>query len=218
MAPLRVVVAGGGRVGERTARLLDERGHDVIVVEEDPDTVAALSNEYVATVIEGDATRPSILAQAGLDRTDVVAALTGKTGTNLAICLTVDRLTTDVETVMRTERDIGTEYEDLADDVIFTEAAGARAAANAIERDVRTLEDVTGSLDIMELVVAEGAPAAGKALAEVRLPRGSLVVSDADGNRIAGSETVLTPGRTYVVAVEPEVSDEVLNLLRGGAR
>lgn len=216
MAPLRAVIAGGGRVGGRTARLLDDRGHDVTVVEEDPDAVAALSDEYVATVIEGDATRPSILSQAGLDRADVVAALTGKTGTNLAICLTVDRLVAGVETVMRTERDVGTEYEDLADEVIFTEAAGARAAANAIERDVRTLEDVTGSLDIMELTVAERAPGAGKTLTEVALPRGSLIVSDADGNRIAGSGTVLEPGRTYIVAVEPEVSDEVLNLLRGG--
>lgn len=218
MTPLRVVIAGGGRVGERTARLLNDRGHDVVVIETDPDVAAALSNEYVATVIEGDATQPGILSQAGLDRTDTVAALTGSTEANLAICLTVDRLAPGVETVMRTERDVGAEYEDFAGEVIFTEAAGARAAANAIERDVRTLEDVTGSLDIVELTVAEGAPVAGKPLEGVSLPRGSLVVSDADGDRIAGSETTLDPGRTYIVAVEPDVSDEVLNLFQGAGR
>jgi trk system potassium uptake protein TrkA len=218
VAPLRVVVAGGGRVGGRTARLLDERGHDVVVVEREPDVVAALSDEYVATVIEGDATRPSVLSQAGLDRADVVAALTGDTETNLAICLTVERTAPDLQTVMRTAREVGEEYSAFVDRVVFTEAAGARVAANAIERDVRTLADVTGSLDIVELTVAEGAPVAGRSLADVALPRGSLVVSDADGNRIAGSETTLEPGRTYVVAVEPDVSDEVLNLMRGGAR
>jgi len=176
---------------------------------------AALSDEYIATVIEGDATQPSILSQADLDRTDVVAALTGSTEANLAICLTIGRLAPNLETVMRTEREIGTEYDDFADDVIFTEAAGARAAANAIERNIRTLEDVTGSLDIVELAVASGAPVDGKPLANISLPRGSLVVSDADGDRIAGSETLLEAGRTYIVAVEPEVSDEVLNLFRG---
>ncbi|MFB6168584.1 MAG: NAD-binding protein [Haloferacaceae archaeon] len=215
MASLRVVIAGGGRVGARTARLLDNRGHDIVVIENDPDAAAALSDEYVATIIEGDATQPSILSQADLDRADVVAALTEDTETNLAICLTTDRLTPDVATVMRTEREVGTEYDEFTDDVVFTEAAGARAAANAIERDVRTLEDVTGSLDIVELTTASGAPVAGKSLADVALPRGSLVVSDADGNRIAGSETMLEAGETYLVAVEPEVSDEILNLFRG---
>jgi len=215
MTALRVVIAGGGRVGERTARLLDNRGHDIVVIETDPDVAAALSDEYIATVIEGDATQPSILSQADLDRTDVVAALTGSTEANLAICLTIGRLAPNLETVMRTEREIGTEYDDFADDVIFTEAAGARAAANAIERNIRTLEDVTGSLDIVELAVASGAPVDGKPLANISLPRGSLVVSDADGDRIAGSETLLEAGRTYIVAVEPEVSDEVLNLFRG---
>jgi trk system potassium uptake protein TrkA len=50
---------------------------------------------------------------------------------------------------------------------------------------------------------------------DVALPRGSLVVSNDDGNRIAGSETVLEAGRSYVVAVEPDVADEVMNLMRG---
>lgn len=215
MASLRVVIAGGGRVGERTSRTLNDRGHDIVVIESNPEIAAALSNEYVATIIEGDATDPNVLSQAGLDRTDVVAALTENTDTNLAICLTVARLAPEIETVMRTDREVGAEYDAFADDVIFTEAAGARAAANAIESDVRTLEEVTGSLDIVELTIATGAPVAGKTLADVSLPRGSLVVSDADGNSIAGSETTLEPDRTYIVAVEPEMSDEVLNLFRG---
>jgi trk system potassium uptake protein TrkA len=156
-----VVVVGSGRTGLQTARLLDDRGHDV-VVEREPEVVAALSDEYVETVIEGDATRPSVLSQAGLDRADVVAALTGDTETNLAICLTVERTAPDLQTVMRTAREVGEEYSAFVDRVVFTEAAGARVAANAIERDVQTLADVTGSLDIMELTVAEGAPVAGR--------------------------------------------------------
>ncbi len=55
----RIIVAGGGRVGLETARLLDERGHTVILVEEDPDRSEAVADEHVASVINGDATRPS---------------------------------------------------------------------------------------------------------------------------------------------------------------
>jgi len=212
---LRTVIAGGGRVGSRTAQLLDDRGHDVVVIERDDDLIDALVDERVATIIEGDATRPSVLEQTDLERTDVLAALTADAGTNLAVCMAAERLAPDVRTVMRTERAAGDEYGRFVDDVVFPERAGARSAANAIERGVRALPDVTGSLEVMEVEVAEGAPVAGRSLAEVALPRGSLVVSDGDGDRIAGSETVLEAGRSYVVAVEPAVSDEVMNLMRG---
>jgi trk system potassium uptake protein TrkA len=212
---LRTVIAGGGRVGSRTARLLDDRGHDVVIIERDDDLVSELVDERIATIIEGDATRPSILEQANLERVDVLAALTADGGTNLAVCMAAERLTPEVRTVMRTERAAGDEYGRFVDDVVFPERAGARAAANAMERGVRALEDVTGSLEVMEVEVVEGAPVAGRSLTEVALPRGSLVVSDADGDRIAGSETVLEPGRSYVVAIEPDVSDEVMNLMRG---
>jgi trk system potassium uptake protein TrkA len=41
------------------------------------------------------------------------------------------------------------------------------------------------------------------------------VVSGADGDRVAGPDTELVPGKSYVVGVEPSVADEVMNLLRG---
>ena len=47
------------------------------------------------------------------------------------------------------------------------------------------------------------------------LPRGSLIVVDATGDRIGGPDTVLEPGEKYVLAVESAVVDEVMNLLRG---
>ncbi|WP_348612954.1 potassium channel family protein [Halobaculum rarum] len=215
--PLRVLVVGGGRVGAHVARLLDDRGHDIVVIERDPDIVDELSDEYVATIIQGDATRPSILEQVGLDRIDVVTALTGNTGTNLAVCMAVSQLAPEVWTVMRTDHALGDEYHRFVDAVVFPERAGARAAVNSLEHGVRSLEDVTGNLEIMEIEVVDGAPVSGRSLTDVALPRGSLVVSDADGERIAGSEMVLEPGRSYIVAAEPDVSDEVLNLMRGGA-
>ncbi|WP_066413459.1 potassium channel family protein [Halorubrum aethiopicum] len=211
----RIVIAGGGRVGNRVAHILDDRGHDVTVIEQDPDRAEALSDDYVATVIEGDATRPGVLEQADLERADVVAALTSLTGTNLAVCLLVRELAPDTQTVVRTEREPGEEFDRFVDEVIFPERAGARAAVNAIEPDVSALEDVTGTLDILEVHVAEGAPVAGRSLEEVSLPHGSLVVSDAAGDTLAGPETVLHPGESYLVAVEPSVVDEVLNLFRG---
>jgi trk system potassium uptake protein TrkA len=211
-----VIIAGGGRVGFQTAELLADRGHDVTIIEREGRMVAEIADEWVATVIEGDATNPDIIEQAGIERADAIAALTGDSGLNLAVCLAAAELSPEIRTVARIDRAAGESYTRFVDAVLFPERAGARVAANEIVgTDVQTLADVTGDLDIMLIRVAEGAPAAGKSLAEVRLPEGSLIVSDANGERIARPDTMLTAGHRYVVAVESDVADEVMNLLQG---
>lgn len=212
--PLRVLVVGSGRLGLATVRLLADRDHDVVVIERRADRCERLADEYLATVIEGDAARPSVLRQADVERTDVVAALTDTAATNLSVCLTANRLAPDVRTVMRTTFE-DEAYGEFVDGVVFPEATGARAVTNLVESGVETLEATIGELEIFDLEVAEAAPVAGRPLADVALPRGSLVVSDADGEAVAGPDTVLEAGRTYVVAAEPAVVDEVMNLFRG---
>jgi trk system potassium uptake protein TrkA len=211
-----VIIAGGGRVGFQTAEILADRGHDVTIIERDEDVVAEIADEWVATVIQGDATNPEIIEQAGVERADAVAALTGDSGLNLAVCLAASQLKPGIRTVARIDRAAGESYTRFVDAVLFPERAGARVAANEVlGSDVQTLADVTGDLDIMLVRIAEGAPAAGRQLTEVRLPDGALIVSDANGERVARSDTTLTVGHRYVVAVEPDVADEVMNLLQG---
>jgi trk system potassium uptake protein TrkA len=213
---LDVIVAGGGRVGFETATILDDRGHDVTVVERDQERADAVSDEYVATVITGDASNPEMLEQAGVEDADAIAGLTGQAGLNLAVCMEAKQIAPGIRTVARIDTRAKESYTRFVDTVLFPELAGARTAANEIiGSDVETLADVTGTLDIMQIRVAEGAPAAGRKLSEVRFPAGTLVVSDDDGNRIARPETTLDAGKRYVVAVEPDVADEVMNLMRG---
>ena len=211
----RTVIAGGGRVGRRTANILSDRGYDIVVIEPNSDRAQTIADDYVATVIEGDATRPAILEQVNLDRVDVIAALTAETGTNLAICLAATRMVPDLKTILRTDVETRGEYDDWVDEVVFPENAAARVAANTVESDVRAIEDTTGSLDLLEVTVAPSAPVAERTLEEVGLPRGCLVVASTGGNRIAGPETELIPDETYTIAVEPSVSDEVIQLFRG---
>ncbi|MDY6780805.1 MAG: TrkA family potassium uptake protein, partial [Halobacteria archaeon] len=192
-----------------------DRGHNVVVIENDPERVERLSDEYIATIINGDATQPSVLRQAGLDKADAVAALTGVTGDNLATCMVAEKITDDVATVMRTERDVGNEYSGFVDEIVYPERAGGRFVVNAIESGIQTIEGIGTEFEVMRVEVAQDAPVAGKKLSEVKFPRGSLVLSDEKGEGLAGPETVLEPGRSYVVAVESDVTDEVVNLMRG---
>lgn len=213
---LDIIIAGGGRVGFETATILDDRGHDVTVVERDQARADAVSDEYVATVVTGDASNPTILEQAGVEDADAVAGLTGLAGLNLAVCMEAKEMAPGIRTVARIDSRAKESYTRFVDQVLFPELAGARTAANEIiGSDVETLADTTGTLDIMQIRVAEGAPAAGRELSEIRFPAGTLVVSDDDGDRVARPDTTLDAGKRYVVAVEPDVADEVMNLMRG---
>jgi len=213
---MTIAIAGGGDVGLRTAQLLNDRGQKVVVIERDHGRCKALNDEYVGTVIEGDASRPDILRQADPERCDVLVALTGDTATNLGICMAADQMT-DVRTVMRVSDPAAVEaYADLVDGVVYPEESGSRAVVNELlGAGVRSIESVGGDLEILEVEIAPGAPAAGRRLETVGLPTGSLVIAHAGGDRVSGAETVLEPGDRYLVAVEAAVNAEVMNLLRG---
>jgi trk system potassium uptake protein TrkA len=211
-----IAIAGGGQTGLRTAQLLNDRGHKVIIIERDHGRCKRINDEYVGTVIEGDASRPKILRQADPDRCDVLAALTGDTATNLGICMAAAEMT-DARVVMRvTDPESVEDYEPLVDDIVYPEEPGTRAVVNElVGGGVRSIESVGGTLEILAVEITPGAPAAGRQLENTSLPRGSLIISKANGDRVSTAETVLEPGNRYLVAVEAAVNEEVMNLLRG---
>ena len=217
---MRVVIVGGQHVGYHAARHLSERGHDVVIVEKDRERVEFLSDAYDATIIQGDGGRRSILQQAGLDRSDVVAALTGYGAmTNIGICTIARKIDPDIGTVARIDHGDKAEYAGLVDRVVYPESLAAHAATNEIMHvagsGVQTIEQVTGELTLLELTVTEDAPIADHELRDVSFPQGTVVVAGRDSNQLPGPEMVLEPGFRYLVAVRANVSDEVVRLFRG---
>lgn len=213
---LRILLAGGGRIGLRTAQLLADRGHDVVLIDRDPERCEQISDEYVATVIRGDATEREILEQAEPGKADALAALTPDAGYNRDICRLALEINGDLHTVARSDEGPSEQLEGLVDEVIYPEHLGAIGAANALlGTSVRALENATGVLQILAVEISGDAPVAGKKLEEVSLPEGCLVISDADADRLADPEMELEAGKTFLVAAEPRVVEEVQRLLRG---
>jgi trk system potassium uptake protein TrkA len=213
---LRIIISGAGRVGLRAAHLLKERGHDVVVVEKDKGRCGHVSDKYVATVIHGDATRAEILEQTEPGKADAIAALTSDAEVNQKICLEALEQHGGLRTVIRSDEEQESDFDDRIDQVIYPEGLGALGAVNAIlGTSVRALENYSGTLQILAVEIAEDAPVAGKTVAALSLPEGCLIVSDADANHLASHDTVLEAGKIYIVAVEPRVGEEVHRLLRG---
>jgi trk system potassium uptake protein TrkA len=209
-----IVIAGGGRVGNRVAQHFADRGNDVTVIERDPAAIETVGEEGVEYVA-GDATRPSALREALTDRTTTLGALTDNEHTNLAVCMAAKRLDADIRTVARIEREDADEYTEFVDKVYFPERASIKAAVNALSgSDVRTFEEVTGDLEILDIRVNYDAPAAGEVVSDV-LPEGSVVISQADGHVAVQHSTQLVAGRRYLVAADYDVVDEVIRQFGG---
>jgi trk system potassium uptake protein TrkA len=210
-----LVVAGGGRVGRRVAEDFANRGYDVTVIERDQTVVDAETTESRISYVSGDATRPSLLADAVIDETGVLAALTDDQPTNLAVCMAAKQLFPEIETVARIEVEDGDEYTEFVDRVYFPERASIKAAVNAIAgSDVRTLEGVTGDLELLDIRLDYDAPAAGEVVQDA-LPEGSLVISQTSGDVAVQHSTTLVAGRRYLVAADYDVVDEVITQFRG---
>lgn len=73
---MRIVFVGAGSTAVATARLLIQKGHDVVIIERDEARIKELSSELDCGFIHGDGTRPDILREADTSAIDVLLCVT----------------------------------------------------------------------------------------------------------------------------------------------
>ena len=81
-----VVVAGGGKVGWNLARELIAKGHEVTLIESNRRRYLMIEEELEHVVQYGDASELWVLERAGIQRADLVIAVTGDDEDNMLIC------------------------------------------------------------------------------------------------------------------------------------
>ena len=78
-----VIVTGCGRVGSQLAMHLSYEGHNVVVIDKDPDSFRRLGQNFNGIVLEGVAFDEEVLFKAGIEQADAFAAVTNYDNTNL---------------------------------------------------------------------------------------------------------------------------------------
>ncbi len=96
-----IVVVGGGKVGYHLTKSLLAEGQEVLVIEKDAAKVDRIITELGGTALQGDGAEVSTLELAGLERADVVAAVTGHDEDNLIIAQVAKRRFNVPRTVAR---------------------------------------------------------------------------------------------------------------------
>ena len=176
--PMRVLVIGGGQVGRALAERLEDRGENVVVIENDEEQVEVARNQG-HTVHIGDGADTEVLQAAGAGNARIVVAATGDDDVNLLVAQLASSKF-DVETILaRANNPDNVEaFEDLGVRTISSALATAQAIDNAIERPAlsRWMGELGRSGDVQEIEVTSD-EMVGRTVREIgpELPPATLI-------------------------------------------
>jgi trk system potassium uptake protein len=220
---VRVVISGAGAVGRHLAGDLAKRGHQVTLIEQNPD-VLETAKEWAPDVDHqiGDACEPWVLEKVQMNTADVVVAATGDDEDNLVTSL-LAKQEFGVPRVLARVNHPSNEW-------LFTEQWGVDAAVSPphiltamVEEEVtvgdlvRLLPLERGGISIVELTIPPDSPTAGRPLYELRLPPDAAIVAIIrDGHVVIPQpETVITDGDEVLALAMPDAEADVRETLVG---
>jgi trk system potassium uptake protein len=204
---IRIAVAGAGKVGRFVSRDLKDRGHEIVLIEQDAEKVQALQKELDVHWIVGDACELHTLDAAVLSSCEVVVAATGDDEDNLVISLLAKQEFAVPRVCARVNHP--------DNQWLFTESWGVDVAVStphlltslveeavSVGDVIRLMSLEKGKVALVEVTLAEDSPAVGKTISQLELPPDcTLVAIVRDGH-------VITPrGSTPL-----HVNDEILAL------
>jgi len=217
-----VIVLGGGKVGANVARSLVGAGHEVVLVEADRARFQTIEAEFRPFAILGDATELYVLERAGIKRPpDIVVAATGDDEDNIVICQLAKEKYGVQKVIARVNDPRNQEHFDLLG--IRPTVAATPMILALIEHEVpehglvHLLELRDERLEIVEVEVADGAPAVGKRVEQLALPPTARLVSVMREGRaeIAVGSTELRRGDQVLAILEPGNEEELRRVLLG---
>jgi trk system potassium uptake protein TrkA len=222
---MRVAIAGAGNVGVFIANDLVSTGHEVLVIEQNPDVVQRSQPTGSSAVewIVADACEVSSLRLAGLERCDVVVAATGDDEDNLVISLLAKQEFGVPRVVARVNHP--------KNEWLFNENWGVDLSVStphlitalveeavSVGRLVRILQFEGGNVRLVEVTLAEDAPVVDKAIRDLDIPRDATIVAVVRGEHVVmpRGDTIFESGDEVLAMVTSDSEDDVREILTGG--
>jgi trk system potassium uptake protein TrkA len=209
---VKIVVTGGGAVGRHLASDLVDRGHEVVLVEQEREVVERIRPMFPdVRVVLGDACEPWVLESCETSTADVVVAATGDDEDNLVTSLLAKQEFAVPRVLARVNHP--------KNEWLFGEQWGVDAAVSpphvltAMVEEAVSVGDLVpllklegGRVSIVESTLPHDSPSIGRALYELRLPPDTTIVAILrDGHVVIPQpETVLAAGDEVLALAVPE--------------
>lgn len=210
-----VLIAGAGKVGWNLARELIGKGHEVTLIEERRDRYLTIEQELEHAVQYGDATELWVLERAGIQRAELVIAVTGDDEDNMLISQVAKEKYLCDRIIARVNNPRNRQWFELL---------GVSPIVSATDLILRLIEHEVPSyglvhlldlhaekLEIIEIEVGPDAPAAGAAVKDVQLPEGSLIISVLRHGEgfVPKADTVIESGDEVLLVLDPGLEERI---------
>jgi len=213
-----VTFVGASPLALQAIKALSERGHEVVLIEKDRETVESLSDILDCGLVEGDGSRPAVLQQVGPEQTDFLFCVSNSDEANILAAL-VGRSLGFGRVVPKVEdSDLEPLCTELGlDDVIVPDRQVALQLRDLVEgRESPALTTVVRSgLRFLGFEVPSGV-AEGRGL---ELPDGARLIARTRGEDsvLADEDTPLEEGDEVVVVAEEDVIESLHKHFAAGA-
>lgn len=205
----RIIIAGGGHIGERLAKVT-AKGHHVKIIEYDAGRAMDLADTLEgAVVIQGDATDGDLLMNENIERTDVFCALTNDDEANIMSSMLAKRLgARKVMTLISKPAYVDLVQGGVIDVAISPQQATISELLAYVRRgDVARVHSLRrGAAEAMEAIAhgdSHSSKVVGRRLDEIRLPPGASI-----GALVRGDDVLIAHDSVVV-----ESDDHVLLFL-----
>jgi trk system potassium uptake protein TrkA len=214
-----VIVVGGGKVGFYLTQSLLSDGHEVLLIERDPNKVDSFNEQLGTVAMAGDGAEASTQMAAGAARADVVVAVTGEDEDNLVICQVAKQKFHVGRTIARVNNPKNERlFRMLGIDVTVSQT---NYMLHIIEQSipersfVHLLSLTHGDLAIVDAKVTEQSAVAHRTIGEISLPANTAITAVSRGPIliVPTQSTELLPGDDIIALTHRDQEEELRRLL-----
>jgi trk system potassium uptake protein TrkA len=218
---MRIAIAGAGAVGRSIAKELIVSGHEILLIEKNPDSIKVDSVPEAEWLL-ADACEITKLDEAGLERCNVVIAATGDDKVNLVVSLLAKTEYGVPRVVARTNHP--------KNEWLFNESWGVDVAVStprllsALVEEAVSVGDLVrlmtfrqGQANLVELTLPDDSTFIGQRVGSVRWPRDAALVAILRESRVLvpAEDDPLEAGDELLFVAAQEVEQELRSLLIG---
>jgi len=210
-----IIIVGAGKVGWNLARELIDKEHEVTLIENNRRRYLTVERELEHAVHYGDASELWVLERAGIQRADLVIAVTGDDEDNMLICQVAREKYMCERIIARVNNPRNREYFELLGVKPWVSATDL--ILRLIEHEVpeyglvHLLDFPEESLEIIELLLEDSSRVAGSRVGDLQMPEGALLISVLREGRgfVPGPDTVLEAGDEVLAVLDPGLEEEL---------